>query len=344
MTDSAKPIETHNLGMIYRQGLFQRPREGLRDLTLSVEPGEIFGYLGANGAGKTTTIKILVGLLFPTSGSATVYGVDIHQTRSRAKVGFLPENPYFYEYLTATESLVFYGQLAGLSRDKARRRTAALLEQVGLSSEVDTRVKDFSRGMRQRLGLAQAIVHDPSLLLLDEPMGGLDPRGRRDVRDLILSLRDAGKTIFLSSHILGDVEVVCDRVGILRRGALLKSGPLHEIVRAEVTGIEITYAGAGPDCAQNTEDMRARGLSVRVLRTLPEGRVSAEVATQQDADRLLDEVRAHGGHILEVKPQQETLEDVFLSLNEDEDAGEKQPGESRSAPVAELTEPAEPSA
>jgi ABC-2 type transport system ATP-binding protein len=303
---SPMPIETQNLGVTYHPGLGQKPRVGLRDLTLQVESGQVFGYLGANGAGKTTTIKALVGLLFPTRGRAWIYGEDVTHPKTRRHVGFLPENPYFYEYLTARESLHFYGRLAGLSRDDARARTDAMLEKVGLAHAVEQRVKGFSKGMRQRLGLAQALLHDPPLVILDEPMSGLDPRGRREVREIILELRDAGKTVFFSTHILPDVEMICDRVAILRGGELVMSGTMDRLVGASLQGIEISFAGAAQDTAQDAG---------RVW-TTPEGHAVAEVASQEDADRLIDRVRDAGGHIISVTPLRRTLEDVFMDVVE----------------------------
>ena len=205
-------ISTQDLGKIYRVGFFMRRVEGLRDLNLTVNPGEAFGFIGPNGAGKTTTIKILMGLHTATSGTAEIFGTPVTDARARQRVGFLPERPYFYEHLTAREVLHFYGQLFDMDAGLRRERVELLLERVKLARFADVTLAKYSKGMLQRVGLCQALLHDPDLIVLDEPMSGLDPVGRALVRDLILEQRDAGKTVFFSSHILSDVEAICDRV------------------------------------------------------------------------------------------------------------------------------------
>lgn len=235
-------ISTKNLGKIYRVGFFMRQVEGLRDLSLEVGQGEAFGFIGPNGAGKTTTIKILMGLHRPTSGSASLFGVDVNESAARSRVGFLPERPYFYEHLSAREVLHFYGQLSGMESDMRADRIEMLLERVQLTRFADVSLAKYSKGMLQRVGLCQTLLHDPDLVVLDEPMSGLDPVGRALVRDLIIEQRDAGKTVFFSSHILSDVEAICDRVAILVAGELRESGPIDEVV-ADRDSLESVLVG-----------------------------------------------------------------------------------------------------
>jgi ABC-2 type transport system ATP-binding protein len=224
-------ISTQDLGKIYRVGFFMRRVEGLRDLSLTVEPGQAFGFIGPNGAGKTTTIKVLMGLHAPTSGSAQLFGMDVSEAEARRRVGFLPERPYFYEHLTAREVLHFYGQLFEMESATRHKRVEMLLERVALSRFADVTLAKYSKGMLQRVGLCQALLHDPDLIVLDEPMSGLDPVGRALVRDLILEQRAAGKTVFFSSHILSDVEAICDQVAILVGGQLRECGTIAEVTR-----------------------------------------------------------------------------------------------------------------
>ncbi len=235
-------ITTSNLGKVYRVGFFMRRVEGLRDLTMEVGQGEAFGFIGPNGAGKTTTIKILMGLHRSTAGHAELYGLDVNDPRARARVGFLPERPYFYEHLSAREVLHFYGQLSGLANDERSERIETLLERVQLTRFANVSLAKYSKGMLQRVGLCQTLLHDPDLIILDEPMSGLDPVGRALVRDLIIEQRDAGKTVFFSSHILSDVEAICDRVAILVGGELRECGPIEEVV-ADRESLETVLLG-----------------------------------------------------------------------------------------------------
>ncbi|MFQ6013641.1 MAG: ABC transporter ATP-binding protein [Thermoplasmata archaeon] len=236
-------IKTEGLAKEYRVGFWRKKVRVLHDLHLEVYEGEIFGYLGPNGAGKTTTLKLLMGLALPTAGRAFILGRQLPDVKVKAEVGFLPENPYFYEYLTGREFLAFYGRLFGIRGKALQDRTGRLLSQVGLEASADLQLRRYSKGMLQRIGLAQALINDPELVLLDEPMSGLDPIGRKEVRDLILRLKEEGKTIFFSSHIIPDVEMVCDRVGILVGGRLREVGRLEELVSAEVESIEVTASG-----------------------------------------------------------------------------------------------------
>jgi ABC-2 type transport system ATP-binding protein len=228
-------ININQLTKAYLLGLGQTKIVALEGLDLEVKEGEVFGFLGPNGAGKTTTIKILVGLMRPTSGTAQLFGEEGSNAKVRSKIGFLAESPYFYEYLTALEFLAFYGQLFDLSKNDIKQRSSALLKQVGLESSENVQLRKFSKGMLQRIGIAQALINDPELVILDEPMSGLDPIGRKEMRELMRALKSQGKTIFFSSHIIHDVEVICDRVGILVHGKLLAIGRIDEIVEEKET-------------------------------------------------------------------------------------------------------------
>src|SRR5712692_4755616 len=238
------PIRTDGLTKEFRLGLGRQRVVALDRLNLEVNQGEIFGFLGHNGAGKTTAIKLLLGLLTPTAGTAWILDRPITDVAVKQEVGFLPESPYFYEYLTAEEFLTFYGQLFGLGGQRLARKVDELLEMVRITDARRLPLRKFSKGMLQRVGLAQALINDPQLVILDEPMSGLDPIGRREVRDIILQLKDRGKTVFFSTHILPDVEMICDRVGILVRGRLRSVGAIHELVGASaVTSVEVIVEG-----------------------------------------------------------------------------------------------------
>lgn len=301
-----KPLQIRGLTKEFRLGLRGRRVLVLDRLDLEVEQGEIFGFLGHNGAGKTTTLKLLMGLLVPTAGTALIMGRPIEDVAVRQHVGFLPESPYFYEYLTAEEFLTFYGQLFGLGGAPLAGKVGELLEKVGLAQARRLQLRKFSKGMLQRIGLAQALINDPQLVMLDEPMSGLDPIGRRDVRDIILRLREEGKTVFFSTHILPDVEMICDRVGILVQGRLRAVGAVHELVgAASVTSVEVVVEGLAEAGLQ--EVTRLGGTAVRrghqVLITLEdEGGVSA----------LLDIVRRCAARLVSLVPHKRSLEDLFL--------------------------------
>src|SRR6185369_12401624 len=240
-------IEINNLTKDYEVGFWRKRKvRALDGLSLTVEPHQIFGFLGANGAGKTTTLKLLMRLIFPTSGSARILDRDISDVSMHARIGYLPENPYFYDYLTAREFLNFCGELFGLDKTTRTARAEQLLGRVNLDRKSwDRQLRKFSKGMLQRVGLAQALVNDPEIVFLDEPMSGLDPVGRREVRDLIAALRSEGKTVFMCSHILSDIEVLCDSVAILKGGRVARSGSLDELRAQESSAIEIL--AAGPD-------------------------------------------------------------------------------------------------
>src|SRR5712675_1627210 len=241
-------LEIDNLTKDYETGFWRKRKvRALDGLSLTVENGQIFGFLGANGAGKTTTLKLLMRLIYPTGGAARILGRDINDVAMHARIGYLPENPYFYDYLTAREFLNYCGELFGLNRANRERRTKELLTLVNLETKGwDRQLRKFSKGMLQRVGLAQALVNDPEIVFLDEPMSGLDPVGRREVRDLIAALRSEGKTVFMCSHILSDIEVLCDRVAILKHGKLAHIGHLDELRQTTDDGnfVEVVATGA----------------------------------------------------------------------------------------------------
>jgi ABC-2 type transport system ATP-binding protein len=321
---SKAAILTSRLRVIYRPGLFQRSRVGLECLDLEVRPNEIFGFLGANGAGKTTTIKALAGLLRADGGHAEILGLPVWHASSRRRLGYAPENPYFYEYLTGAETLDFYGRLFGVPAGLRRQRAGELLERVGLSAAADRRVRHYSKGMLGRLGLAQALVNDPDVLILDEPMTGLDPVGRYDVRGLILELKRAGKTVFFSSHILADAEAICDRVAVIHEGRLVSCGALAELLSGRILGIEITLAGAGPELE--------RELAALVRSRRREGELLHLTAEDEDAgSRIVARAAAAGAAVRRCVPVRESLEDYFMRLRrEAAEATERSaPGEKR---------------
>jgi ABC-2 type transport system ATP-binding protein len=283
-----------------------RPYRALDGLTFSVAPGEVFGCLGPNGAGKSTTLKLLMGLVAPTSGSAHLFGLPVSNVASRRRVGFLPENPVFYDYLTGEELITYYGQLCGLRTSDAGSRASALLDRVGLGAERRMALRRYSKGMVQRLGVAQALVQDPELVVLDEPMSGLDPIGRRDVRALILSLRDEGRTVLFSSHILSDAESLCTRVAILAAGRLQAIGGITDLVEFSVRAWELLVDGA-------SDALRAQlGTGGATLTDLGSGRVQVHLPGAMAPEPLLQLVSAAGGRVLSLQPVRETLEEVFL--------------------------------
>ena len=299
-------VRTRGLTKSYRQPWTGKIVPGLDDLTLTVERGEVMGYLGPNGAGKTTTLKLLTGLLKPTRGEAWLLGESIDRVASRRRLGFLPEQPYFYEYLTGLEYLELAGQLSGLAGHEAHQRARRWLDRVGLGARPQLILRKYSKGMLQRLGLAAALVHDPELLILDEPMSGLDPFGRRDVRDLILEQRERGKTVLFSSHVLPDVERLCDRVAIVLRGRLVRVATVSELLAEGAGGVSIQCAG------RPVVEVPA-ALAPHVARAeRPEG---TEFAVE-DAERLNDVLAwlvSSNVAVRAVTPHSATLEDLFMA-------------------------------
>lgn len=277
----------------------------VKDISFQVQSGDIFGFLGPNGAGKTTTIKILTGLISPSSGRAELFGDPVPSRRALARIGFLPENPYVYPYLTPAEFVELCGRLSGLSGRAARDRTLQVLTQVGIAYAADRPVRRLSKGMLQRTGLAAALVADPELLILDEPMSGLDPVGRKEVRDLIVDERKRGRTIFFSTHILNDVETLCDRVAILKKGEVVVCGRIEELLRRDARRTEITLAG---DFAALQAELTEQGLSTRVVA----GLLVVLVEGSSLLTRVLERALASGVTVEQVAPRHETLEDLFV--------------------------------
>jgi ABC-2 type transport system ATP-binding protein len=300
-------IETVELTKDYAVGFWRkRPRRVLDRLSLQVGAGEVFGFLGPNGAGKTTTLKLLLQLVFPTSGEARIFGRPPGDLAAKRRLGYLPENPYFYDHLTAEELLTYYGGLFGLGAVARRRRVAALLDEVGIGGERREALRKFSKGMLQRVGIAQALLNEPDLVILDEPMSGLDPLGRRAVRALILRLRDRGCTVFFSSHVLSDAEALCSRVAILAKGRLVASGLLSEMLAFHVRGWELVVADV-------LEDVVAK-LGARVKSAVPigAGRFQLELPQETPPEQLLADLVAAGGRLVSLNPIRETLEDIFV--------------------------------
>ena len=300
-------IATDKLTKDFAVGFWRkRPYRAVDALTLEVAPGEVFGFLGPNGAGKTTTLKLLMQLIFPTSGRAFILGRAAGDLAVRRRIGFLPENPYFYDYLTAEELLTYFAGLFGYGGAERRARVARLLDEVGIGAERRLQLRKFSKGMVQRVGIAQALVNDPEVVFLDEPMSGLDPLGRRDIRALILRLRDRGTTVFFSSHILSDAEVLCSRVAIVAGGRLAAAGRLSEMLAYEIRGWEIVVTG--------TTRERLEPFTARVTRIVEvaEGRHVLEAPSDVDTARLVHELSAAGASLVSVNPLHTTLEEVFV--------------------------------
>ncbi len=300
-------ILTEDLTKDYAVGFWRkRPYRALDRLSLEVREGEIFGFLGPNGAGKTTTLKLLMQLVFPTSGRAEILGRPVGDVAMRRRIGYLAENPYFYDYLTAEELLSYFASLFGFSAADRKARVARLLDEVGIAGERRLQLRKFSKGMLQRVGIAQALINDPEIVFLDEPMSGLDPLGRREVRALMLRLRDEGRTVFFSSHILADAEALCSRVAILAGGRLSATGALSEMLAFEVRGWELVVSDLTPEALQTVASR------VRRATAIADKRYALEVAPETAPDRLLAEVIAAGGRLVSLTPIRETLEDLFV--------------------------------
>ncbi len=296
-------IEILGLAKTYQVGFWRkRPKCALQPLHLSVEEGEIFGFLGPNGAGKTTTLKMLMGLVYPSAGSARILGSEINDPGMKAQIGFLPEQPYFYDYLTATELLEYYAQLSGVAAKDRKRRASEVLVRVGLPDVSGMQLRKFSKGMLQRVGIAQAILHNPRVLFFDEPMSGLDPIGRREVRDLMEELKHAGKTVFFSTHILSDAEALCDRVAIIHQGELRGVGAVADLTSSIKGRVEVVWHGSSvpasvktlaPDCSVTADTVRA-------------------VIPEASQDALVDALRRERIHIVSVTPLRTSLEEYFV--------------------------------
>jgi ABC-2 type transport system ATP-binding protein len=297
-------IQIQGLSKAYPVGFWKKQlRPALTGLDLSVEHGETFGFLGPNGAGKTTTLKLLMGIIFPTSGSAQILGRDINDPENKSKIGFLPEQPYFYDYLSAPELLDYYARLSGVSSADRAKRIPELLERVGLRDAGSKHLRTFSKGMLQRVGIAQAIVHDPEVIFLDEPMSGLDPLGRYEVRELIQELKDAGKTIFFSTHILSDAEALCDRVAVIHQGALRGVGVVSELRSSTAGKTEVVWQGAEALTA-----IARYALESHVI-----GDTVRAIVQSESLDPVLEGLRQQHARLVSVTPLHGTLEEYFLS-------------------------------
>jgi ABC-2 type transport system ATP-binding protein len=304
-------LRTEALTKVFQVGVRRRVVRAVDALDLSVSEGEIFGFVGPNGAGKTTTIKMLMGLIFPTSGKAFIFDAPIPSDAAKARIGYLPEHPAWHEFQTGAEALAFFATLAGVPRAARARRCDELLGMVGLSDAADRQIRKYSKGMQQRLGIAQALVGDPALVVLDEPMSGLDPVGRREMRDLILELKRQGKTVFFSTHILSDVEALCDRVGVIIGGKLRDAGRLDTILTEGVRSVEATFAGPG-----------AAGPFAGATAIAAEGdRATWSFAEAGAADLAVRAVVGAGGRIVALTEHRDTLEDYFMRRVEPGPAG-----------------------
>jgi len=301
-------ISIENLTKDYQVGFWRkRPYRALDRLSLDVQPGEIFGFLGPNGAGKTTTLKLLMQLIFPTSGRAEILGRPVGDVAARQRIGYLPENPYFYDYLTAEELLQYFGHLFGYSSSDARARAARLLDRVGIGAERRRQqLRKYSKGMIQRVGIAQALLNDPEVIFLDEPMSGLDPLGRREVRSLILELRDQGRTVFFSSHILADAEALCSRVAVVAGGRLAATGRLSDMLAFEIRGWELVMADLRPEVLASLAGQLQKSTEISPQR------YALELPLEVPPERILGDLTATGAKLVSLNPLRDTLEDLFV--------------------------------
>ena len=307
-------IQTEDLSKDFPVGFWRpRPYRALDRLTLSVEQGETFGFLGPNGAGKTTTLKLLMQLIYPTAGRAEILGKPVGDVEVKRRIGYLPESPYFYDYLTAEELLMYFGSLFGYDASERRRRASALLDEVGIGAERRLQLRKFSKGMLQRVGIAQAIMNEPEVVFLDEPMSGLDPLGRREVRNLILRLRSRGCTVFFSSHVLADAEALCSRVAILAGGRLVATGKMSDIHAFQVRGWELVVGNLS---ASSIERHRSR---IKTVTPIAEGRYSLELPLEPAPDQLLHDLMIEGAHLVALNPMRDTLEDFFVQQIQNQD-------------------------
>ncbi len=297
-------IEILQLEKVYSVGFWRkRPRRAVHPLDLTVETGEIFGFLGPNGAGKTTTLKMLMGLVFPTGGNARILGMQLDDPQMKAQIGFLPEQPYFYDYLTARELLRYYGRLSGVDAKQLDGRVDAVLDRVGLSGSANVQLRKFSKGMLQRAGIAQAILHEPKVVFLDEPMSGLDPMGRREVRNLIAQLKAEGKTVFFSTHILSDAEALCDRVGIIHQGKLQGVGSVEELTAGVQAQVEIVWVGKSVPAS-----LSALGAECHVA-----GDTVRAIVAESQQEAALEALRRERVRLISLTPVRMSLEDYFMT-------------------------------
>jgi ABC-2 type transport system ATP-binding protein len=303
-------VEIENLSKEYETGFLRKKRVlALDNLTLNVERGEVFGLLGANGAGKTTTLKLLLGLTFPTSGSARILGRQISDVRMHSQISYLPEQPYFYEYLSARELLEYFGKIFGFSHKDSRHRAEKFLRAVRLEEKAwDRQIRQYSKGMKQRVGLAQALINDPEVVFLDEPMSGLDPIGRREVRDLIAELKSNGVTVIFCTHILSDIEILCDRVAILKSGRLSHTGRLIDLCRSkEGSAVEMQVAGIASGLL---DGILPKNVTISV--TTAPGGASIKINSEKDVESVLGALRPYGAQLVSIQPVRSSLEDLLI--------------------------------
>lgn len=305
-------VEIENLTKDYEKGFLKKKKiRALEGLNLKVEPGQIFGFLGGNGAGKTTTIKLLMRLIFPTEGSAKILGEDIANFKMHSRIGYCPENPYFYDYLKASELMNYFGELFGFDATKRKQKTAELLTKVGLEEkDWNKQLRKFSKGMLQRVGLAQSLINEPEIVFLDEPMSGLDPIGRRQIRELIAELREKGTTVFMSSHILSDIEALCDNVAILRSGKLFAEGNLHELLtkEGETQTFEINIKGVSAEVLQS----KISEIQGAEIAAKPNG-ANIHILNESDIEQVLQATKNAGGSLVSIQPTKQSLEELFIS-------------------------------
>ena len=306
-----KIVEIENLSKDYETGFWRKKKtRALDGLSLQIESGQIFGFLGGNGAGKTTTIKILMRLLFADGGAARILGSDISDVKMHARIGYCPENPYFYDYLKASELMNYFGELFGLDAAQRKRKTEELLTRVGLDEkDWNKQLRKFSKGMLQRVGLAQSLINEPEIVFLDEPMSGLDPIGRREIRELIADLREKGTTVFMSTHILSDIESLCDNVAILRRGKLAATGKLDDLLKqsGETQQFEIVVKGVTAEDLKNEIDK----ISGAILTAKPSGAI-VQVLDESDVEKILQINKRAGGKLISVQSVRQSLEELFV--------------------------------
>lgn len=300
----AEALKITDLHKSFKTGFLLKKKKILKGIHLEVEQGEIFGYLGPNGAGKTTTIKCLLGLIFPEKGEIRILGQPYLSLSAKERIGFLPENPYFYDYLTASEFLEFYSQLFFIKKDKKEDKIQSLLRLVRLEKSAHLQLRKFSRGMLQRIGMAQALLNEPSIVFLDEPLGGLDPLGRKEIRDIITRLRDEGKTVFLSSHILQDIEMICDRVAIIVNGEIINSGRLKDLISEKIHFTEVILSGLKEEQLRElSESLASSG-----------DRIFLKITDESKLEEVLQLVHSQKGKIHSLIPRTETLEDLFVEM------------------------------
>lgn len=300
----AQALKIEDLHKSFRVGFIPKKKKILKGISLAVEEGEIFGYLGPNGAGKTTTLKCVLGLIFPEKGKIELFNLPHLSLQAKERIGFLPENPYFYEHLTASEFLHFYGELFPLKKSEIAKKTEELLNLVGLEKWANLPLRKFSRGMLQRIGIAQALINEPALVLLDEPLGGLDPLGRKEIRDIIVGLKKEGKTVFLSSHILQDIEMICDRVAIIVNGEIISQGALEDLVSEKIYFTEVILSGV------ETTELKDLGECFSVHG----GKTLLKIFEEESIEKILNLVQGKNGKIHSLIPRTETLEDLFVDM------------------------------